>query len=536
MSTAEPPPTLPDEGEHDSDACSTDSEMTDSSSDSDRSRAALKKQQVRRPRTNLLSLPPELHYEIFKHLEHEKAGKRPICRALWPMSRRNLFRNVRLLTPERLQRFAGLLRPVHRTYRDPSLLREVRQTGRLVKVLVISAQSYKSPPQISTVSSEYPTANGSYTSIVRSHRKVSAASSHIRTILSQATHVKSLTLHGPRALEYLAPAKSGFGWLRELEQLSLENLDGPAQHWTAECLSRLRRFPQLKELHLDLPHLRDGASPPTALETTLQPVPQVLHLSLQITDLVVPVDFARCAALFSGLEELMVDLGSLAFPNIGGDDTIGVGDLLQAFPVSRLRNLVITASVFARVLAQIFRWPGLSLEADLARFNRLTRLSLCCNFFHRAGQLFDLLAEHVPQLQYLELGNEAYVRAAKLLSFVRRRGGPGRALKGIQCDIISASFGNPPVPSEMPQDPRVITGTLELAKWWRLPAWLVDFTRTQACRLIIAGHAVGVRITGTLLDAIHVERVRIREQVFLNRQKEEWEKHLYDVSSLFGSE
>jgi hypothetical protein len=34
------------------------------------------------------------HYKIYKYLEYWKAGKRPICRALWPMARCNLFLDV----------------------------------------------------------------------------------------------------------------------------------------------------------------------------------------------------------------------------------------------------------------------------------------------------------------------------------------------------------------------------------------------------------------------------------------------------------
>ena len=178
-------------------------------------------------------------------------------------------------------------------------------------------------------------------------------------------------------------------------------------------------------------------------------------------------------------------------------------------------------------------WSGLTIEADLARFHRLTQLSLCFNTFDRAGELFGLLATHVPQLQYLTLGRFAYVRATNLLSFVRQKGGPGRALKELECDIFDGYVNESAIPSRMPEHPDVIDGTFEIDEWWELPLWQFDFTFADARELVKAGEVVGVRITGLLLYAISVETKLAREQAYLDERRDEY---LNDLSSLFGSE
>ena len=309
---------LPDEGDDGSDTCSAITDVTDAAGNPDSVRAAVTEassppesdRPPRRPRTSLLTLPPELHNEIFKHLRTYRAGKRPICRALWPMTRRNLFRAVRIWTPERPQRFASLMRPMHRTYRDPSLLRELWQSGRLIKVLDIKVQPprrrWRTPPDASD--SDDSTADGSVTPDVMPDIADSTASSQIRAVLTQATRVRRLTMSGPQALEYLLPAKSGFAWLRELEQLTLKIFGGSVQLWSAEGLSRLRRFPRLKELYLDLSKLGESALTPTASSTTLRPVPQIHQLHLHLRTCTVHAEIVTCMTFFSGTKKLVVDL------------------------------------------------------------------------------------------------------------------------------------------------------------------------------------------------------------------------------------
>lgn len=525
---------MPDEGEHDSDTCSIDSGNSHLSSDSDRSHEAVTGE-VQRPRTNLLSLPPELHYKIFKHLERFKAGKRPICRALWPMSRRNLFRAVRLSTPERLQRFASLLRPMHRTYRDPSLLRELWQSGSLIKVLEIRVLPPPPRGRTSTDSSDSDdsTAEVSVTPNVEPNTDDLTASSHVRVVLTQATRVRRLTMSGSRALEYLVPANSGFRWLRELEQLKLIFFDGRGQHWNAERLSRLRRFPRLKELRLDLSN--EFAPPPTASQTTLLPVPQIHQLHLQLDTCAVPAELARCATLFAGINKLVVEINVMEdFDEAATEhDLVGLGSLLQAVPASRLSSLVVSCPFANEMFPEDVPWPGLTIEADLARFHRLTRLSLCHNTFHRAGELFDILAAQVPRLQYLTLGRHAYVRATKLLLFVRQSGGPGHALRELRCDIFDGYVDDSAIPSRMPERSDVTDGSFQLDEWWDLPLWQSDFTFVQARELVATGQEVGVQITGEIIDAIGTETARAHEQAYLDARREEY---LYDLSSLFGSE
>ena len=536
MSAAERLSTPPDDGEPDSDACSTVSDTNDVSSNSDCGREALMNEQFSRPRTTLLSLPPELHYEIFKHLRTYKAGKRPICSALWPMARRNLFRAVRIWTPERLQRFASLMRPMHRTYRDPGLLRELWQSGRLIKVLNIKVQPvrprWRSPPDSSD--SDDSTAEGSVTPDVNPEIDDSTASRQVRAVLTQATRVRRLSLSGPRALEYLVPAKSGCGWLREVEQVKLKICGWRAQHPSAELVSRLRRFPCLQELQLDLSE--NFAPPPTPSQKTLLPVPQIHRFHLSLESSAVPTELARCVTLFTGISKLVVDINVVEdFDEAATEhDFVGLASLLQAVPASQLITLFISCPYDEDMVPDELPGLGLTIEADLARFNRLTHLSLCHNTFHRAGELFDLLAKHVPRLQYLALGHYAYVRAAKLLSFIRQKGGPGRALEEVQCDIFFGAIDSSRIPSEMQEDSSVRDGTFELAEWWDLPLWQSDFTFAQAQELVMAGQEVGVQITGDLPEATRTETARVREQAFLDERRDEFLYH--DLSSLFGSE
>lgn len=495
--------------------------MIDVSSDSDPARGVPHEEVglAQRPRTNLLSLPPELHYKIYKYLEYWKAGKRPICRALWPMARRNLFLDVSLSTPDCLQRFASLLRPVQGMYGDASLFQEVANTGSLIRVLALCTWSYTSPPERSP-STESSLAGIPTHPLAQPHTNLSDASSCICVVLSEATHVKSLTLDGPRALEYLVPADSGLNWLSELEELSLRSYTDYAPELKVEYFSRLCRFPRLKDLHLDLSYLGDGASPAT--QTILPPVPQVTHLYIEIGEVGVHAELARCVPLFSGIKRLALDFDNLILAGVGDDGDLDLGGLLQAAPASRLSQLAFIAPCIEDSLHEI-PWPGLTIEADLARFHRLTRLSLCYNTFHRAGELFDLLAQHIPRLRYLTLGRFAYVRATKLLSFVRQKGGPGRALREVECDIFYGVVDDDAFPTSMPEDPDVMDGSFQLDEWWDLPLWQFDFTFAQARELVEAGQEGGVRITGEILDAIGTETARAHEQAYLDGRRDEWD-------------
>lgn len=126
------------------------------------------------------------------------------------------------------------------------------------------------------------------------------------------------------------------------------------------------------------------------------------------------------------------------------------------------------------------------------------------------------------------------MRAAKLLSFVRQKGGPGRALREVECDIFYGVVDDDAFPTSMPENPAVMDGTFELDEWWDLPLWQSDFTFAQARELVEAGQEVGVRITGELLDAIGTETARAHEQAYLDARRDEWDGSR--LSSLFESE
>ncbi|GAA5986488.1 hypothetical protein JCM10908_003772 [Rhodotorula pacifica] len=501
----------------DSDTSSDDSDPIAPCSDSDREDDRLEWDRAHgedwppRQATSLLSLPPELLYKIFDHLQHVKAGKQPICRALWPMTRRNLFRDVQINTNDRLSRFATLLRPVPPTFRDLDLLAEIKGTGSLIRHLsIIARPAHSRDPSIT-----------------------STALSNARTVLSRALRVKSLELHGPRSLEYLTPRKMGLTWLRELEELTLDDFSEANGRWDSEPLSRLRRFRRLKELHLDLSDIDRFSPPGSVSQATLPSVPQVKQLYLHVGGPIVPAEFARSVALFTGIKKLDIELNLFDEGANDENDPIDLGQFLQAVPTTKLSDLSIDFLFVDELDPDDDGLPNLTIEADLARFHRLTRLFLCCNIFNRGGELLDILAAHLPLLQHLTFDHYAHVRASKLIAFVRKKGGSTRAMKELQYSAIFGSLDDEPPPSSTPEDRDVVSGAFLLSDIWTLPHWQHDFTSSQAEELIEAGRETGVRITGDILEAMEVEEVREREQAYLDERREEY---LYDLSSLFPPE
>ncbi|GAA6031205.1 hypothetical protein JCM8097_004060 [Rhodosporidiobolus ruineniae] len=200
----------------------------------------------------LLDLPPELLAHVFSYFEdHEKAAKRPICRALLPFTRRNLLARVQLgnFRPQRFNRFSRLLQPQKK--HEAASLRATLvgdvPLGHHVRELYIPNldKQWQGAPYVDRA----PT---------------------IKRILAELKELEVLSVAGSDMAELLLPVADTWVFLK-LRRLHLLELDpNRVGLYDMDFLDRLRRFPSLKWLEHSFSTYADDpeelhAEPATAL-------------------------------------------------------------------------------------------------------------------------------------------------------------------------------------------------------------------------------------------------------------------------------
>ncbi|GAA6016079.1 hypothetical protein JCM10207_004435 [Rhodosporidiobolus poonsookiae] len=212
---------------------------------------------------SLLDLPPELLTRIFEHVEDDDAGKRPICRALLPLTRANLFRRVRIRSPARLHDFVRTFPPPSKLIGKPetrsltplnSPQKRGGTLGRLVKHLDLPDVDFDEHEE---------------TNNCRALRKV----------LTMAKGTETLRLEGTGALRVMLTSFRSYRSLQHLHTLELADFD--AVHillYDLTHFGRLLLFPKLTCLVMDVHYEADETD--SAVVKRVQPVPNIAHLVL----------------------------------------------------------------------------------------------------------------------------------------------------------------------------------------------------------------------------------------------------------------
>ncbi|KAJ8294578.1 hypothetical protein BJY59DRAFT_326675 [Rhodotorula toruloides] len=450
--------------------------------------------------TNILSLPPELHEHIFSFLALDKAGKRHICRAFLPFTRRNLFRTVNLAPGRAIDRFHHLLSPP-----KPKNALRLANSTKDDKALGLMVRTLKCTQQLEYV--ECPQDDDSGRTVA------------MREILSLVRNCTEMTLSGSGLLRVLLPSKRGGVFLPHLTTLRLVELDSEFDDlFNMSRLSRLNRFRSLHrlELHIesDWEDEVDIAKPVKA-----RPLRYITSLHLDAGPSLNSPAARNFISHLPNLERLRLEL----------EDLVDLGSFLQACPTEHLTELQVYFVDWFDIDGDDSFSP---IDADLARFANLQHLALGRDTLSRSCELFPILAAHLHNLRALELGEDCELVAAKLIAYVAARGGGvSPALERVKVDAFDARAS--PIPSEMPHKPEVRAGTFKISEWWHLPTWTNDFTLADAKELVAVGQKVGVKIEGRLLQAIEVEALREREEEYLQERREEV---LYSLRALFEVE
>ncbi|GEM08382.1 hypothetical protein Rt10032_c05g2399 [Rhodotorula toruloides] len=183
--------------------------------------------------TDILSLPPELHDHIFAFLSLDKAGRRHICRAFLPFTRRNLFRTVNLSSARSISRLHHLLFPA--TLKSAARLarstKDDKDLGLMVETLRCTRIDYVECP----------------------HDDEAEVTVATRKILSLVQACTEMTLSGSGLLRVLLPSKRGVVSLPHLKTVRLVELDSEFDDlFSMSRLSRLNRFRSLRHLEMQI--------------------------------------------------------------------------------------------------------------------------------------------------------------------------------------------------------------------------------------------------------------------------------------------
>ncbi|BGP31244.1 hypothetical protein JCM10296v2_003008 [Rhodotorula toruloides] len=449
--------------------------------------------------TTILSLPPELHEHIFSFLALDKAGKRHICRAFLPFTRRNLLGTVNLISSRSIGRFHHLLSPP-----------KAKNAARL-------ANTTKGDKDLGLMVKNFYSRGVGY--VERPHDDDEGHTIAVRKILSLVRECEVIQLEGSGLVRVLLPSKHGSLSFPKLHTLRLLELD--ADHdklFNMSRLSRLNRFRSLRQLEMqidfDWEDDVDLSKPSKA-----RPLSHITNLSLVAGRSLGTPAARNFIEHFPHLQRLDLHLQDLA----------DLGLFLQACPTEHLTHLKVS---FVHRFDIHEEDSFVPVDADLARFTNLQHLALGYDIFSRLCELFPILAAHVHHLRSIEFSEECDLVASKLIAYVAAKGGgASRALERVKVDAFYARAD--PIPSEVPNNPDVRAGTFKFSERWHLPAWTDDFTLADAKELVAVGQKVGVKIEGRLLQAIEVESLREREEVYLQERREEV---LYSLRALFEVE
>ncbi|GAA6016076.1 hypothetical protein JCM10207_004434 [Rhodosporidiobolus poonsookiae] len=407
---------------------------------------------------SLLDLPPELLLLVFEHLQHNKAGKRAICRALLPFTRANLLRRVAILSSARLRNFVEAFPAWKRANKpapEPSNLPQIWKgnLARLVKELDLPDIDFSDDKEL---------------------RDCQVT----RKILAAAKGTEVLRLEGTGALRVLLMTFQRYPPLQHLHTLELADFD--ALHiplYDMAHLGVLRLFPSLKHLDMDVHYEADEADP--APVKRVQPVPNIMHLSLSAGLSLSSASASNFISHFTRLTHLTLTLTDLC--------------QLSLFLEAVSRTLVALTVEFHVDIAWQDAEPGIVLDRYLARFNNLEKLSLDERTF--SPRIFTALSGlSALRTLYLAPASNLEFDAAILIRYLR---------------------------GQNPDDPDVANATYDIEDQWDLPAWTPSFTFDDAKEIVRLADSMALDMNEELREAVEVEELRRREERYLEERREE---------------
>ncbi|GAA6031201.1 hypothetical protein JCM8097_004058 [Rhodosporidiobolus ruineniae] len=448
----------------------------------------------------LLDLPPELLAHVFGLIDsYDEAGKRPICRALLPFTRRNLLDRVYLNSPFRLVIFSDLIAP--RSKREVRSLKASLggdvPLGRLVRELHVCAVEFDEDDEDDEEESK------------RGDSQVQS----VRRIFSAVKHVEDLWLDGSALVKILFPSRRL--WLfPKLRHLVLLDVDSEyADVYDMGILNRLRRFKGLKKLTYAIEQNSEVASP--AALRRFSSLEHIEELELGVGLSLSTKQAANFVSHFSGLKRLRITMTDLAVLSLFFQN---VSTTLTSLHVAFNYGLEMGADD-----------TGVVIDPHLSRFVHLEHLSLGTKTF--SLRLFrTLLAASLPLKSLtLDCRDEPDFDASFLLAFVAARGGPARSLRSIALDAFYAEAGRRP--SHHPDREDVSAGSFDFDGYWSLPSWTRAFSYDDAKELVRVAEAGVVKLEGSILEAIEVHELMLEEEKYLEGRKDDV---LEAIRGLFG--
>ncbi|GAA5823494.1 hypothetical protein JCM11251_000654 [Rhodosporidiobolus azoricus] len=419
---------------------------------------------------NLLDLPPELVAKIWSLIpQRNKAAMRPVCRALLPLSRRVLFRQVTLRSVAHLTRFHRVLFPSSKRQAQ-ALLKSLKND----RPLAAHVQTLLLPPF-------------DYFSYDEEEAEGLPECKALWQILSGTIELVELTMSGSAVTkQFLAGAKYGF--LPQLRTLRIADLD--ARHmllYDMNRFERLRYLPRLEILELSIAQQwEDDGGPSTALLR----LPSITNVKTLILSAGVSISTSAAAAFvshFTALTTLTLILTDLAELSL----------FLEAAPLT-LTSLSISFDVDLQWEEEDER---VNVEQQVSRFHNLTSLNLGERTF--SADPFGALSESLASLRSLSLecGFHPNLDAVQLLDHLRVRHGSA-PLQELNIDAFYADAGL--LPSAHPERDDVAQGTFDIPGHWDLPTWTNRFSFDHAKEIVKTTNELGMKLDGSLVETIVV--------------------------------
>ncbi|BGP50850.1 hypothetical protein JCM10450v2_006776 [Rhodotorula kratochvilovae] len=419
----------------------------------------------------LLWLPNELLDEIFRFAYKDEPVHRPICRRLYPIQQKYLYRRVRLDSYEALGSFCFAMRTVP-VVRKHVVELELRMEG---ASNYASNDAHEYTPSIGDEDSDGEGgASQVVTPLQLSLLLARLPDPRVLDLQELDDALMKVVLLGkttPRNLALLEVLKIS------ADVLYIEDEQGSEVQW----LRQLAQLPQLKEFHLE--QFEMGAFLPVV---GLPPPPLQALTTLVIA--------ARAWDMWVGppLREVAPNLLHLSLQEF--EDGPEFTEILHSAPIS-LRSLTLSSRV-----ALTFEGPQRpAIDNVLPLFTHLEHLALCEDTFTPNGILPSLRS--LPALHSLAFSLGSHVTDELLLGILD---GPLRLahLRRLTLDYVNCSRGPTMASKGYCLPPEDEAAEYHMWRGWRSPVWGPDCSEEGLTAAVLAAEANGVVVDGTALDVI----------------------------------
>ncbi|BGP42670.1 hypothetical protein JCM10449v2_006682 [Rhodotorula kratochvilovae] len=418
----------------------------------------------------LLWLPNELLDEIFRLAHEDEPAHRPICRRLYPIQQKYLYRRVRLDSYEALGSFCFVVRTV------PVVRKHVveLELDMYVASNGVSKDGLEHTPSIDDDSADEGDNGQIVTPLQLSILLARLPSLRVLELQDLDNALIKVVLLGkttPRNLALLEVLKVS------ADVLYVEDEQGSEVQW----LRQLAQLPQLKEFHLQqyemgafLPVVGLPAPPLQALTT--------LVIAARAWDMWVEPP----------LREVAPNLLHLSLQEF--EDGPEFTEILHSAPIS-LRSLTLSSHV-----ALTFGGPQRpAIDNVLPLFTHLEHLALCEDTFTPNGILPSLRS--LPALHSLAFSLGSHVTDELLLGILD---GPLRLahLRRLTLDYVNCSRGPTMAGKGYCLPPEDEAAEYHMWRGWHSPVWGPDCSEEGLTAAVLAAEANGVVVDGTALDVI----------------------------------